>query len=148
MSRPKVLLADDHKAMAQSLVRFLDHEVEIVGVVSDGQALIDSARQAQPDVIVTDLSMPVKSGWDAFNELRTSGFAAPFIFLTANDDVELAAELVAAGGAGFVLKQAAASELVAAIRKALQGEVFVSALISRRQSVGRIRRDRGRSASS
>ena len=148
MSRPRVLLADDHKAMAQSLVRFLDQEVEIVGIVSDGQALVDSARQVQPDVIVADLSMPVKSGWDAFNELRTSGFAAPFIFLTANDDAELAAELVAAGGAGFVLKHAVASELMAAIRKALQGGVFVSALISRRQIVGRLRPQRGRSASS
>jgi DNA-binding NarL/FixJ family response regulator len=147
VSRPKVLLADDHKAMVQSLVRFLDQEVEIVGIVSDGQALVDAVRQLQPDLVVADISMPVKSGWEAFNELRMNGLAVPFIFLTAHRDADLAAELVGARAAGIVLKYAAGNELVAAIREVLQGGVFVSALISGRQDMGRVRLDRGRSGS-
>ena len=147
MSRPKVLLADDHKELVQSLVRFLGQEVEIVGIVSDGQALVDAARQLQPEVIVADVSMPVKSGWDAFNELRTSGLGVPFVFLTAHDDADVVAEIMAAGAAGFVLKRAAGDELVAAIREALRGGVFVSALIARRKDTRHFRPDRGRSAS-
>jgi DNA-binding NarL/FixJ family response regulator len=118
--------------MVRSLVRFLDQEVEIVGIVNDGQALVDAARQLQPDLIVADIWMPVKSGWQAFNELRMDGCGVPFIFLTANRDAELAAELIRAGAAGFVLKHAVGDELVAAIREVLQGGVYESALLSRR----------------
>jgi len=132
VNRPKVLLADDHKRMVQSLVRFLDHEFEIVATVSDGQALVDAARRLQPDVIVADISMPLMNGREAFGELRADGRSVPFIFLTAHHDAELAAELIGAGAAGFVLKHAAGGQLVAAIRAVLQGGVYVSALSSRR----------------
>ena len=125
--------------MVQSLVRFLDQDFEIVATVSDGQALVDAARQLQPDVIVADISMPEMSGSEAFSELRTD-VACPFIFLTAHHDTELAADLIDAGAAGFVLKQAAANELVTAIREVLQGGVYVSPLISRRSDTGRVRR--------
>ena len=130
MSRPKVLIADDHELMVRSLVRFLAPEFEIVATVSDGEALVDAARQFQPDVIVADISMPGMTGTEAFGALRTAA-ACPFIFLTAYQDAELAAELIEAGAAGFVLKQAAGNELMAAIREVLQGRVYVSPLISR-----------------
>ena len=147
VSRPKVLVADDHKQMVQSLVRFLDQDFEIVATVSDGQALVDAARQLQPDVIVADISMPGMTGSEAFGELRTDA-ACPFIFLTAYQDAGLATELIEAGAAGFVLKQAAANELVAAIREVLQGGVYVSPLLSRRSDMEHLLRPRDRSASS
>jgi DNA-binding NarL/FixJ family response regulator len=141
------LVADDHKQMVKSLVRFLDQDFEIVATVSDGRALVDAARQLQPDVIVADLSMPGMNGSEAFHELRTDA-ACPFIFLTAYQDAGLAADLLDAGAAGFVLKQAAGDELVTAIREVLQGGVYVSPLISRRLDMGRFGPGRDRSASS
>ena len=147
VSRPKVLVADDHKQMVQSLVRFLDQDFEIVATVSDGQALVDAARQLQPDVIVADISMPGMDGSEAFSKLRTDA-ACPFIFLTAYQDAGLAADLIDAGAAGFVLKQAAGTELVTAIREVLQGGVYVSPVLSRRSDTGRFLPDRDRSASS
>ena len=147
MSRPRVLVADDHKQMVQSLVRFLDQDFEIVATVSDGHALVDAARQLQPDVIVADISMPGMDGIEAFSKLRTDA-ACPFIFLSAYQDAGLAADLIDAGAAGFVLKQAAGNELVTAIREVLQGGVYVSPLLSRRSDTGRFRPDRDRSASS
>jgi DNA-binding NarL/FixJ family response regulator len=147
VSRPKVLVADDHKQMVQSLVRFLDQDFEIVATVSDGRALVDATRRLQPDVIVADLSMPGMNGSEAFRELRTDA-GCPFIFLTAYQDAGLAADLIDAGAAGFVLKQAAANELVAAIREVVQGGVYVSPLLSRRSDMGRVLTNRERSASS
>ena len=147
VSRPRVLIADDHKLMVQSLVRFLDQDFDVVATVSDGQALVDAARWFQPDVIVADISMPGMTGSEAFAELKTDA-ACPFIFLSAYQDAGLAADLIGAGAAGFVLKQAAGNELVDAIREVLQGGVYVSPLLSSRSDMRRLRPGKDRSASS
>ncbi len=129
MSRPKVLLAEDHVAVAKSLVFFLN-DFDIVGTVRDGQALIDAAHQLQPDVIIADIQMPVMGGLEALRQLRTDGVDVRIVLLTAHSDPQLAAEAVRAGADGFVLKQTAAEELLIAIDEVLQGRVYVSPTLS------------------
>jgi DNA-binding NarL/FixJ family response regulator len=131
MSRPKVLLAEDHAAVAQSLTLFLRDDVEIVATVRDGEALIDAVQRLQPDVIIADLHMPVMDGLEALRQLRTRGILVPMLLLTAHHDAKLAAEAMRAGANGFVLKQMATEELLPAIGEILQGRDYLSPRLSK-----------------
>jgi DNA-binding NarL/FixJ family response regulator len=126
MSRAKVLLAEDHEAVAQSLIRFLEDDFELVGAVRDGLALVDAAQRLRPDVILADIEMPGVGGLEALRRLRAGGTDVRMLFLTAHCDAQLAAEAMRAGAVGFVLKQAAGDELIHAIGEVLQGRVFMS----------------------
>ena len=126
MPRPTVLLADDHPVVAEGLASLLRDDFTLVGTVSDGASLLDAALGLGPDVIVTDVSMPGMSGLDALRRIRGDGLAVKVIFLTVHADVRLASEALRAGAAGFVLKDAAGKELIAAIREVLRGRTYVT----------------------
>jgi DNA-binding NarL/FixJ family response regulator len=121
-----VLLAEDHTNVAKSLARLLRDDYDLVGTVSDGQALIDAARRLGSDVIVADVEMPVVGGLEALRQLRTDGIGARVLFLTAHSDAQLADEAIRAGAAGFVLKHVAGEKLMVAIEEVLQGRVYVA----------------------
>ena len=131
MTRPRVLLADDHQIVAQGLRGILSAEFDLVGVVADGQALVDAARTLHPDVIVADITMPVLNGIDALEVLRQQGIDVPVVFLTMHSHVGYARRALSAGAAGYVLKLSAPEELVQAIRAALEGGTFVSPALAR-----------------
>jgi DNA-binding NarL/FixJ family response regulator len=126
MTRATVLLAEDNDVVAKSLARLLRDDFDLVGTVTDGQALIDAARRLRPDVIVADIEMPVVSGFEALRQLRTDGIDARVLFLTAHADAQLAGEAIRAGAAGFVLKHTAGDALITAIGEVLQGRVYVA----------------------
>jgi DNA-binding NarL/FixJ family response regulator len=129
MSRPKVLLAEDHTVVAKSLVYLLRDDFEIVGTVGNGQALLDAVPRLRPDVIIADIQMPVMGGLEALRQLRKDGIDVRILILTAHHDAQLAAQAVAAGAHGFVLKQTAGDELLPAIQEVLHGRVYVSPLV-------------------
>lgn len=131
MTRPRLLIADDHRVVAQGLSSMLSDEFELVGVVADGQAMIEAARTLRPDAIVADVSMPLLNGIEALETLRQQGTEVPVVFLTMHSQPAYARRALAAGAAGYVLKLAAAEELVQAIRAALDGGTFVSPAIAR-----------------
>jgi DNA-binding NarL/FixJ family response regulator len=131
MSRPRVLLVDDHPIVAQGLKSILAEEFELAGMVGDGQAMIDAAKRLQPDVIVADVTMPVLNGIDALEKLREEGLDTPVVFLTMHGSVGYVRRALRAGAAGFVLKLAAPDELVRAVRAALDGGTFVSPSLAR-----------------
>lgn len=131
MSRPRVLLADDHKIVADGLVSLLKEHFELVGSVCDGGALVDAVRQARPDVIVTDIAMPGLSGLDALRRLKSERLAVKCIFLTMHADAQLATEAFRAGASGYVLKQSAGDELIGAIHEVLQGRTYLTPLITK-----------------
>jgi DNA-binding NarL/FixJ family response regulator len=126
MTRPTILLADDHRIVAEGLKGILAGQFELVGVVDDGQHMIDAARRLRPDAIVADVTMPLLSGIEALERLRKEGLEIPVVFLTMHRDVEYASRALEAGAAGYVLKHAAPEELVQAVRTALEGGTFVS----------------------
>jgi DNA-binding NarL/FixJ family response regulator len=99
---------------------------EVVGRVSDGQSLFDAARRLKPDVIVTDITMPLLSGIEASKKLRESGSTAKIIFLTVHSDVDFVQTCLATGAAGYVLKPRIVSDLLHAIQEALAGRTFIS----------------------
>src|SRR5262249_28463883 len=130
MSKPRVLLADDHLILAEGLRGVLEPEFEVVGVVADGRELVAAAKKHRPDVIVADVTMPSLHGIEAGVQLRGLGVEAKVVFLTMHRAVAYARRAMEAGAAGFVLKHSAASELVTAVREALRGLTYVTPMIA------------------
>jgi len=128
--RPTVLLADDHVMVSQGLQMLLEDSYEVVGSVTDGHALLDAVKRLKPDVVVTDISMPIMDGIDAVRQLRRGGDKTKVVFVTMHSDAQIAVEAFRAGGSGYVLKHAAGDELIAAIRAALQGQSYLTPLIA------------------
>ena len=125
-SLPRVLLADDHRLMAEGLKSLLSAEFDLVGVVEDGRALIEWARKLRPDVIVADITMPHLNGIDALTQLKKDNEQVRVVFLTMHLEVAYARRALEAGALGYVLKHSAPSELIAAIRAALKGKTWLT----------------------
>jgi DNA-binding NarL/FixJ family response regulator len=130
MNKPTVLLADDHKIVAEGLRALLEPEFELADTVADGRALMDAVEKIHPDVIVADVSMPLLNGIDAVRQIKKTDPDIRVVFLTMHSDVAYAAEAFEAGASGYVLKHSAPSELITAIREALQGRTYVTPMIA------------------
>jgi len=126
MSRPRVLLADDHRIVAEGLKSLLAEEFELAGIVEDGRAMVKAAAQLRPDVIVADISMPHLNGIEALALLKRDHPGIRVVFLTMHRDVAYARRALEAGASGFVLKHSAPAELVLAVRAALAGRTFIT----------------------
>ncbi len=122
----RLLLADDHPAILRKVADLLADEYEIVGSVSDGQALVDAAAERQPDVILLDISMPLMNGIEAAEQLVQRGTRAKIVFLTVHDDPDFVRAALATGASGYILKSHIATDLIPAIREALLGHRFVT----------------------
>jgi DNA-binding NarL/FixJ family response regulator len=130
MRTPRVLLADDHALLLGALEKLLAGECEIVGRVSDGRALVAAAEALRPDIIVLDISMPLLNGLEAARQIKRKMRDVKLVFLTMNEDTELATEAFRAGASGYVLKRSATSELATAIREAMDGRSYITPLIT------------------
>jgi DNA-binding NarL/FixJ family response regulator len=130
MSRPRVLLADDHAMLLEAFHKLLADEYDVVGTVTDGRALVASAKALKPDIAVVDVSMPLLNGMDAARQIKEVAPETRVVFLTMNEDVQLASEAVKMGAAGYVLKRAAASDLLTALREVTQGNTYVTPFLS------------------
>jgi DNA-binding NarL/FixJ family response regulator len=130
VTRARVLLADDHRMVAEGLKSILVSEFDLAGVVEDGLAMVEAARTLRPDVIVADITMPRLNGIDALAKLRKDDIDIPVVFLTMHREVAYARRALEAGAAGYVLKHAAPAELVQAVRAALAGGTFVSPVLA------------------
>lgn len=122
----RILLADDHDVVVAGLRLILARpDFEIVGVVKDGRALVKAAAELKPDIIIADVTMPLQSGIEAAEQIRRKNRRVKIVFLTMHPDVIYAAEALAAGGTGYVLKNSAGEELPDAVLKALKGQVYL-----------------------
>jgi len=126
MRRARVLLADDHRIVAEGLKGLLEPEFELVGIVEDGRAMLDAAEKLRPDVVVVDVSMPLLNGIEAVRQLKKKHKEIAVVFLTMHVDVTYAAKAFEAGASGYVLKHSAPSELITAITSALKGRTYIT----------------------
>lgn len=131
MPKIKVLLAEDHTVVAEGLHSLLKEDFELVGMVHDGRALLDAAETLRPDVIVTDISMPLLNGLDAVRQICARRPETKFIILTMHRDATLAAEAFRAGVSGYLLKVSPGEELITAIREVAQGRSYVTTLLAK-----------------
>lgn len=130
MTKPRVLIADDHRILAEGVRGLLEPEFEVLGIVVDGRELVAEARRSRPDAIVADITMPALNGLEAARQLRDGGVTAKVVFLTQHRDVAYARQALEAGASGFVLKHSVASELITALREALGGRTYITPLIA------------------
>jgi len=131
ISRSSVLIADDHTLVADLCKKLLETEFDVVGTVSDGRALVRTAIDLKPDVIVLDIAMPILNGLDAGEQIKEKLPAVKLVYLTMNPDPEVSAEAFRRGASGYLLKTCAAGELVIAVRKVLRGLSYMSSRLSK-----------------
>jgi DNA-binding NarL/FixJ family response regulator len=131
MTLPRLMLADDHTILLEAFRKLLEPQYEIVGTVADGRALLETAPQLNPDVIVADIGMPLMNGLEAGLRLKEQMPTVKLIFLTMNEDPDLAVEAMRCGACGYLLKSSAADELLRAIQLALKGKTYVTSQIAR-----------------
>ena len=130
MTRPRVLLADDHVLLLEAFERLLESDYEIVGKVADGRALVERAIALVPDAIVTDITMPELAGLEAARQILARLPQVRIVFLTVHEDAALAAEALRAGAAGYLLKRSAAGELKRALVDVLSGKTYLTPLVA------------------
>ena len=130
MAKPRVLLADDHALLLGAFEKLLAEECEIVGQVGDGRALVEAAEALKPEVIVLDIAMPLLNGLEAGRQIKHKLPSVKRVFLTMNEDPDLAAEAFRAGASGYLLKRSAASELMSAIREVMRARMYITPLVA------------------
>ncbi len=147
MTRPRVLLADDHTLLLQACQKLLEPDFEVPAIFTDGRALIEEAPALKPDAIVLDIGMPLLNGLDAGKQLKKLIPSVKLIYLTMYLDPDLATEAIRAGASAYLVKSSAAAELVKAIHEALKGRVYVTPAIARGMEDAFIRNPEGKHAS-
>jgi DNA-binding NarL/FixJ family response regulator len=126
----RVILADDHTLVLEAFRTLLASEVDVVATATDGHELIRVVKKHKPDVVVTDISMPVLNGMDACLKLLKVLPNLKVIFLTVSDDPDLVAEVIRTGAKGYLLKSSAASELLQAIKAVASGSTYITPLVT------------------
>ena len=121
-----ILLADDHPGFPGLVEDLLKPTFEVIGIVFDGESLVQASSRLNPDIILTDISMPILSGFEAVDRLRKWGSTAKVIFLTAHSDPDFVRAGLATGASGYVFKLRVATDLLVAIREVLEGHIFIS----------------------
>ena len=131
MSRPRILLADDHTLVLEGLSKLLEKDFELVGTVEDGRTLVNLAQELEPDVVILDISMPQLNGIDAARQIQKLLPNCKMVFLTMHTDPHYAQEAFQAGASGYLLKRSAASELTQAIQAVLKDQYYVTPSITK-----------------
>jgi DNA-binding NarL/FixJ family response regulator len=131
LNRPKIIVADDHTLVAEACKKLLDAEYDVVATVGDGRTLVRAAAALKPHVIIVDISMPLLNGLDAGQQIKKLVPSVKLIYLTMNQDADLAAEAFRYGASGYLLKTCAASELTTAVREVLRGKSYLSPAIAK-----------------
>lgn len=126
----RILLADDHPIFLKRVAALLQLSFEVIGTASNGKELISQATQLDPDVIVTDICMPVLTGIEAVHQLREAGSRAKFVFLTVHTEDEFVRASMAEGVLGYVVKPRMVTDLIPAIEAACSGQSYISRLAS------------------
>lgn len=125
------MLADDHAVVAEALQALLKDTFELVGVVNDGRALLEATEALRPDVVVTDISMPLLNGLDAIRQIRARHPGTKIVVLTMHRETQLAVDAFRAGASGYLLKVSPGDELVTAIGQVAQGRAYVTTLLAK-----------------
>ena len=125
LAKPRILLADDHPEVLDSLRGLLDELGEVVGIVEDGQALVEAAQRLQPDIIISDISMPRMNGLDATRALQACVPQSKVIILTVHREAVYLSLAFNAGARGYLLKRSAVAELPHAVLHVLAGDRYI-----------------------
>ena len=124
--KPNIVIADDHQLVLEGLKRTVEGECKVVGTATDGRQLVALADQLRPDIVLLDVAMPLLNGIEAARHIKAQNPDTRIIFVTMQLSRDYIREAFEGGASGYVLKQSAGSELVAAIRQVHQGRFYIS----------------------
>jgi len=130
-SRLRLLIADSHQFVADACKQMLEPEFEVVNIAADGRALVKSTLQFKPDGVLLEVNLPRLNGIEAARQIKQKLSTLTLIFFTANSDVNVAAEAFRSGASAYLLKRSGAEEFLAAIRRVMRGESYLSPVIAR-----------------
>ena len=133
MGMRRLLLADDHALMLDGLSKLLAHDFELAGTVTDGRAAVAEFDRLRPDLLLLDIGLPLLNGFEVARQVKKISPAARILFVTMQTDRDYVAQAFHAGASGYVLKQAAAGELLDAIETVLQGRYYISSHLAQRE---------------
>src|SRR5664279_4907507 len=122
--KPRLLIADNHRMMADAYTHLLEPDFEIVTVVTDGAVLLESVEKFDPDGVILEVSLPNLNGLDAADLIKKSSSCTKLIFVSGNSDPQVVAEAFRCGASAYVLKQSGAEEFKQAIRSAMDGRSY------------------------
>lgn len=131
MTRPRILMADDHSLVLAGLRRLVEEEGEVVGTVEDGRALVEEAQRLRPDLILLDISMPLLNGLDAARQLTKLVPDSKLIFLTVHTTPTYVTEAFKVGAVGYLVKQSATAELKQAIQAVMRGQHYMTPSVTK-----------------
>ena len=126
LSQPRVLLADDQAEMLEEVRGLLARDYEIVGTANNGEELVEAAKRLQPDLIISDISMPMMTGFEAAAKIRASGLTSKLIFLTVQSSPAYLKKAHSLGADGYVLKVYTNEQLPQAVSQVLEGKQYFS----------------------
>jgi DNA-binding NarL/FixJ family response regulator len=124
--QPRILIADDHRLVAEAIKNLLVSEFKVLGIIGDGRTLVEATLEMKPDVVLADIAMPQLNGLDAGRRIKEALPDTKIIFVTTNNDPDVMAEAFALGASGFVVKSSAYSALIRTIRDSLSEQAKVS----------------------
>jgi len=127
----RVIIADDHRLVADACRNLLEPEFNVVAMVSDGRELLKVEPELRPDVIILDISMPGLNGLDAGELIKQRNHTVKLVYITMSVAADVAAEAFRRGASGYVVKQSSAEELITAIRRVVRGQSYLSPLITK-----------------
>jgi DNA-binding NarL/FixJ family response regulator len=134
--KTKIVIADDHAVVRKGLVQIISEtsDLEVIAEAGDGNVLLGKIRELHPDVVLMDINMPEKSGWDVILQLKTESPKLPVIVLSISPEKDFAVKFLKAGAAGYLTKTSAPEQLVDAIRKVAGGGKFVSPALAEKMA--------------
>ena len=138
--RPTILLADDCEMLGIALGELIARTANLLERVKDGGELFERACVLRPDIIVSDISMPVMNGLDVMRRLKEYGLPARFIFITGHADEQLATEALSEGAAGFLVKPVVTDDMREAIQTVASGNAYVPSFIQPRREIAPLTR--------
>ena len=130
----KVLVADDHTVVREGIKRIIEETSDMVvaGEAVNGWEVLDKARGGDYDVVVLDISMPGKNGMEILKELKRERPGVPVLILSMHPEEQYALRALRAGASGFVAKESAPDELIAALEKVLRGSKYITSTLAER----------------
>jgi len=129
--KPRVIVADDHRLVAEGVVKILEKEYDVVATPTDGRAFVEAVEQFHPDLVLVDISLPLLNGLDACRRVKKSFPGVKIIILTMHSEQHFVDEAFRVGVEGYLLKSSVADELLVAAREVLKGSAYVSPGVTR-----------------
>lgn len=126
MKKARIILADDHTILLDALKNLIEPEFDVVALCSDGRELIKAAAELNPNVVVLDIGMPTMNGLNAGQRLRQILPTVKLVYLTMNQDPDMASEAFRLGASAYLLKTSAGSELIRALREVVRGGTYIT----------------------